>query len=320
MKRVVAAVTAIALLIVACGGDGDAEDTTGGTTAIDTPGLPSTYTGPDGVTSTVSDVSRIVTLSGEFTEIVFALGLGSNIVGADLSSVYPEEETKTIPKIGVERLLLAEPIIAQNPTVVLGDTDATPPDVIDQVRQTGIPVVIFPRFQGLEGPATKIRAVAEVLGVSSEGEALAASVQGEIDAIAAATADLSDRPPAAVVYMANNGATILLLGENTVMEGLIAAAGGADVAPAAGSDGMMPLTPEALAGGAPEFIITSERAMDTTGGIEGFLEVPGVAQTPAGEQQNVLVFEDTFLLNLGPRTPDLLREMLAVFHPDVTVP
>ena len=319
MKRIVAVVMAFVLLGTACGGD-DADDTTGGTAALDTPGLPSTYTGPDGTTSTVTDVSRIVTLSGEFTEIVFALGLGDNVVGADLSSVYPEEETRSIPKIGVERLLLAEPIIAQNPTVVLGDTDATPPDVIDQVRQAGIPVVIFPRFQGLEAPATKIRAVAEVLGIPAEGEALAASVQEEMDTIAAATADLDNPPPAAVVYMANNGATILLLGENTVMEDLIAAAGGIDVAPAAGSDGMMPLTPEALAGGAPEYIITSERALDSTGGVEGFLEVPGVAQTPAGEERNILVFEDTFLLNLGPRTPDLLREMLAAFHPDVTVP
>ena len=74
-----------------------------------------------------------------------------------------------------------------------------------------------------------------MLGIPAEGEALAASVQAEIDAITAVTAGLEDRPSAAVVYMANNGATILLLGENTVMEGLIAAAGGADVAPAAGS-------------------------------------------------------------------------------------
>ncbi len=318
MKRVVALLLAAALAAAACG-DGDSAGSTGDTTAVDTPGLPATYGGPDGVTTTVEDASRIVALSGEFTEIVFALGLGPNLVGVDLSSVYPEE-AKAIPKVGVERLLLAEPILAQNPTVVLGDVDATPMEVIDQVREAGVPVVIFPRFQGLDAPAIKIREVASVLGVAQRGDELAASVQAEIDSVVEAAAAVDERPAAAVVYLANNGATILLLGENTVMEGLIDAAGGRDVAPAAGADGMMPLTPEALAGGAPEYIITTQRGIDASGGLDGFLQIPGVAQTPAAAAGNVLVFEDTYLLNLGPRTPDLLAELQAAFHPELAAP
>jgi iron complex transport system substrate-binding protein len=307
---------AAALVMSGCGGD-EGGDANGGTTAIETPGLPATHTGADGVTSTVEDASRIVTLSGEFTEIVFALGLGPNVVGVDLSSVYPKAETAPIPKIGVERRLLAEPILAREPTVVIGDVDATPVEVIDQVRQAGVPVIIFPRFQGLDAPSAKIRAVAEVLGIPSRGEQLAAEVQAEIDEVVARAAGVDERPPAAVVYLANQGETILLLGDNTVMEGLIAAAGGEDVAPAAGADGMMPLTPEALAAGAPEWIITTDRGLSATGGEQGFLELPGVAQTPAADAGNVLVFEDTYLLNLGPRTPDLLRDLLEAFHPEL---
>lgn len=319
MRRFLALV--VSLAVVAASGCGD-DDGGGGndTTAVETPGLPVTYTGADGVESTVDDVSRIVTLSGEFTEIVFALGLGPNIVGVDLSSVYPKEETAPIPKIGVERLLLAEPILARNPTVVIGDVDATPYEVVEQVRQAGVPVVIFPRFQGVEAPGTKIQAVADILGISERGAELVAEVEAGIEAVVGKAATVETRPRAAVVYLANRGETILLLGENTVMEGLIAAAGGEDVAPAAGSDGMLPLTPEALAAGAPVFIITTERAYAAAGGQEGFLEIPGVAQTPAAASGNILVFEDTFLLNLGPRTPDLLEELFAAFHPDLAVP
>jgi iron complex transport system substrate-binding protein len=309
----------VALVAAACGDD-DAATTTAAPPGTGGGGaLPVTYTGADGVESLITDASRIVTLSGEFTEIVFALGLGDDVVGVDLSSVYPEE-VEDLPKVGVERLLLAEPIIAQNPTVVLGDVDATPVEVIDQVRQTGIPVVIFPRYQGVDAPATKIREVARVLGIPETGDELAASVQDEIDAVVAATAAVDERPPAAVVYLANRGATILLLGDNTVMEGLLEAAGATDVAPAAGADGMMPLTPEALAGGAPEHIITTERGIDATGGLEGFLEIPGVGETPAAAAGNILVFEDLYLLGLGPRTGQLLRDLATAFHPDLTIP
>jgi iron complex transport system substrate-binding protein len=306
-------------LAAACGG-GDATSTTAAPATTGAGGaLPVTYTGVDGVESTITDASRIVALSGEFTEIVFALGLGGNVVGVDLSSVYPEE-AEGLPKVGVERLLLAEPIIAQNPTVVLGDVDATPMEVIDQVRQTGIPVVIFPRYEGVDAPATKIREVARVLGIPEAGDELAAAVQAEIDEVVAATAGIEDRPSAAVVYLANRGATILLLGDNTVMEGLLEAAGATDVAPAAGADGMMPLTPEALAGGAPEYIVTTDRGIDATGGLEGFLEIPGVGETPAAAAGNILVFEDLYLLGLGPRTGQLLRDLATAFHPDLTIP
>jgi hypothetical protein len=105
-----------------------------------------------------------VSLSGDYSEIISALGLGYLLVGVDLSSVYPKEEMRAKPKIGVEFRLLAEPILVLEPTLAIGDSDASPPEVIEQVRGAGVPVVIFPRFEGLTGPAEKIRALAAVLG------------------------------------------------------------------------------------------------------------------------------------------------------------
>jgi iron complex transport system substrate-binding protein len=316
MHRLVAVALALALVTAACGGDdasGETSTTQSGTAAT---GLPFTFVGPDGVETVVEDASRIVSLSGEFSEIIWELGLGANLVGVDLSSVYPPDEMRMLPKIGVERLLLAEPILAQEPTVVIGDEDATPREVIDQVRQAGVPVVIFPRFMGIDAPAAKIMAVGEVLGVVERAEELAARVQAEIDTVVARSATVEVRPRAAVVYAANRGETLLLLGDNTVMGGIIEAAGGIDVAPPAGADGMMPLTPEALAAGQPEVIITSERAFEALGEMEGFTALPGVAQTPAGQNGRILVYEDLYLLGLGPRTGTLLAELFEAMHPD----
>jgi len=320
VRRNVAIVVVLCLLVAACGGgEGEAPsttlDATGGTTATPTPGLPVTYTGPDGVATVVSDASRIVTLSGDMTEIIFALGLGANIVGCDLSSVYPEE-AKQINKVGVEFVLVAEGVLAQTPTVVIGDQDARPLDAIEQIRQAGVPVVIFPRFMGLGAPAEKIRAVAHVLGIDAAGETLATQVQAEIDDAAALASEVTVRPRAALVYQASADTT-LMLGPNSVMDGLFEAVGAIDVSPTAGSSGYAPFSAEALGAGDPEVIVTAERGLQQyLGGLEGFLQLPGVAETTAGRERRILVYEDLFLLGLGPRTGQLLARLFADLHPE----
>jgi iron complex transport system substrate-binding protein len=292
-------------------------DPTGGTTAIPTPGLPVAYEGPDGVESVVSSAVRIVTLSGDMTEIVFALGLGANVVGSDLSSVYPVGAL-AVPKVGVEFVLSAEAILARAPTVVLGDEDARPLEAIEQVRGAGVPVVIFPRFVGLEAPAEKIRAVAHVLGVDAAGEALAQQVQAEIDAVVARAAGVEDRPRVALIYAASPRTT-LMLGPGSVMEGLLEAVGAVDVSPSAGADGYVPFSAEALVAGDPDVIVTAQRGLDAyLGGLDGFLQTPGVAETPAGRERRILVYEDLLLLGLGPRTGELLARLFIDLHPEAS--
>ncbi|MFH1104758.1 MAG: ABC transporter substrate-binding protein [Actinomycetota bacterium] len=303
----------LALAASACGGEGGATTTT---PVVATPGLPVTYTGPDGVTTTVTDASRIVTLSGDFSEIVWDLGLGPNLVGVDLGSVYPQEEMRLKPKVGVEYRLLTEPILALEPTVVIGDVDATPGTVIDQVRAAGVPVVIFPRFEGTGAPAEKIRAVAGVLGLAGLGEQLASTTQTEIDAALAIVPSVQSHPRVAVIYIATEN-TMLMLGSNTVFDGLLEAVGATDVGPAAGADGFVALTPEAVIAAAPDVIITAQRGFDGVGGIDGFLAIPGIAQTPAGQTRSVLVYEDLYLLGLGPRTGSLLAELIHDLHPEL---
>lgn len=305
----------LTLAVSACGTRAG-DDTTVATAALPTPGLPSTYAGPDGVTSTVESAARIVSLSGDFSEIIWDLGLGDNLVGVDLSSDYPPDGMGPKPKIGVEFRLFAEPILALEPTVVIGDVDARPPEVIEQVREAGVPVVIVPRLVGPDAPAEKIRLVAEILGLGDAGEPLASTVQTQIDEALAPVAEATSHPRAAVVYVATPD-QVLLLGDNTIFEGLLDAVGAQDVGPRAGVEAFVPLTAEAIVAAAPEVIITARRGFDDRGGIEGFLQLPGIAQTPAGESRAVLVYDDSLLLSLGPRTGDLIGRIVNDLHPEL---
>jgi iron complex transport system substrate-binding protein len=312
-RRLVTVALALALTTAACGGGSD--DATATTTAIPTPGLPFTYDGPDGAVTTVESAARIVTLSGEFTEIVFALGLGPNVVGVDLSSVYPDE-VLSIPKVGVEFRLLAEPILAQEPTVVIGDEDVIPYDVIEQVRAAGVPVVILPALTDIDAPAAKIRLVGDVLGIPAQGEALAVEVQKEIDEAIALAATAVSEPRVAFVYIASDD-TVLMFGEDTVGGGLMAAAGAYNVAADVGIEGWVPLTPEALVASDPDVIMTASRGVETVGGLDAFLALPGVAETRAAAEGKVLIYEDLYILGLASRTGQALREVVLDLHPEI---
>ena len=309
--RIRTGVLLLALAVAACGGE-----TAPDATPVTTPGLPTSYTGPDGVTSEVTDVSRIVSFSGDYSEIIFALGLGDNLVGVDLSSVYPRDEMRAKPKIGVEFRLLAEPILVLDPTLAIGDLDASPYTAVEQVRGAGVPVVILPRYEGLDAPGDKIRAVAGVLGLAEAGEVLAAQVESEIAAALALTETTTSRPRVAVVYVATSD-TVLLLAGNTVFSGVLDALGAIDVGPDAGVDGFVPLTAEAIVAAAPDVIITAQRGFEGLDGLEGFLGLPGLAQTPAGQSGRVLVYEDLYLLGMGPRTGQLVEDLVRDLHPEL---
>ena len=62
---------------------------------------------------------------------------------------------------------------------------------------------------------------------------------------------------------------------------------------------------------------TAERGFEGLGGLEGFLALPGIAQTPAGQAGRVLVYEDLYLLGLGPRTGQLAAQLVRALPPEL---
>jgi heme transport system substrate-binding protein len=282
------------------------------------PQLPATVTDVNGKEVTVTDVSRIVPLSGDVAEIVWDLGLGSNIVGVDVSAVYPPEVMMPLPKIGFERQLAAEGILALNPTVVIGKEQAGPPEVLEQVRSAGIPVVIIAEPQTIEAPTAKIRAVAAALGVAEAGETLATRVESEIDAARDLAAQAATQPRVLFIYV-RGGGTQLIGGAGSVADAMIEAAGGVDAGVEAGIQGFMPVTAEAVVAAQPDVIIAPSSGVESIGGLEAFVQIPGVAQTPAGQNGAILVYDDLRFLGMTPRTGEALLELVTALHPELAV-
>jgi len=279
------------------------------------PVLPATVTDKDGRAVTVTDVSRIVPLNGEVAEIIFALDLGDRVVGVDTSATFPER-ARLLPSIGYQRTLSAEGILSLNPTVVIGNENAGPPPVIEQLRGAGVPVVILKYSPAVDDVPQKIRAVGAALGVADQANSLATATKQEIDAARSLAVRAESRPKVAYLNV-RGGGTQQIWGSGTAGAAMIEAAGAVDAGSAAGVRGSRPFTAESLVTINPDVILVLSASLESVGGVDGLLQLPGIAQTSAGRNRRVVEFEDQYLLGMGPRTGAALTDLIKALHPEV---
>ncbi|NBB77613.1 MAG: ABC transporter substrate-binding protein, partial [Bacteroidetes bacterium] len=121
-----------------------------------------TVTGADGVQVRIYDTSRIITLGGDVTETVFALGAGDRVVAVDASSNFPAE-VNNLPKVPYVRQLTAEGILSLSPTLIISTEGAEPKNVIKQIRAAGMPILMVSDSPTPEGAIAKIETIGKAL-------------------------------------------------------------------------------------------------------------------------------------------------------------
>ena len=276
------------------------------------------FLGADGVVTTVTDTSRIVSLTGDITEIIFELGLGDSVVAVDITTTYPPEANelkRSGSNVGFGQALAAESVLRYEPTLVLGDESIQPTETIEQLRSAAIPVIILKYQTTLPGVGEKIMQVAEILGEVEAGKELSQRVMSEVTLAQGRAAQALEQPR--VAYLYTRGPSLLLLfGTGLPTQAMIEGAGAIDVGAALG-EGAIPLTPEALISAMPDVIVLPESGIDGLGGIDALLEIPGIAGTPAGQNRAFLAYDEAYFFNLGPRVGAALNEFVDDLYPDL---
>ena len=280
------------------------------------PVLPARVIDGQGKQVTVRDVSRIVSLNGDITETIVTLGLAKNLAGVDISATYPEKLVAGMQKIGYQRTLAAEGILSLRPSLVIGTPTAGPASTIEQLRSAGVPVLIIPEYKDLDAGARKLRAVGRALGVPKRGEKLARQVETQIALAKREVARAATKPKVAFLYV--RGTQVQQIGGvGSGADAMIEAAGGVDVGKSIGIQGFKQLTAESLVAAQPDVLLLLSAGLQSVGGVDGLLRLPGVAQTPAGRNRRVIAYDDLMLLGLGPRTGKALRLLIRGLHPEV---
>ena len=99
---------------------------------------------------------RIVSLNGAISEIIAGLGYESKIVATDITSNFPESINK-LPKVGHNRSIQAEGVLAQNPDVVVGIEKDLNPKVMRQIKSSGVKVILFKQEYSVKGTKNLIQ-------------------------------------------------------------------------------------------------------------------------------------------------------------------
>ncbi len=244
-----------------------------------------------------NDSSRIVTLGGTITEIVFALGAGERVVGVDASSSFPEA-VNLLPKVAYHRRISAEGVLSLTPTLIIATTEAGPPEAVQQLESTGVTVLILPHEPTVEEAVAKIERIAAALNVQARGAALIQTLKAELRQVQAASPQTAAQAKVLFLYARGQG-TLMVAGQDTGADTMIGLAGGTNAVQ--GYSGYKPLTSEAAVAAAPDVLLLMDSGLESIGGAQRLWQLPGLALTPAAQQGRVLSMDGLFLLGFGPR-------------------
>jgi iron complex transport system substrate-binding protein len=244
-------------------------------------------------------VSRVVVLANGVAEIIQSLNAQSIIGGRDISST--EDSLADIPLVTSGHQVLPEKVIAQKPDLVLIDASTGPKSAFETIKAAGITVVQTPESWNLKDLPIKVRAVGRAIGAQVQAEELVKQINQSLNA-----SKVKNSPRVAFLYLRGTSSVYLIGGAGSGADSLLTAIGAIDVGAQTLDRPFNTLTAESLAALNPDVILVMSKGLESVGGIDGLLKLPGVAQTRAGKNSAVIDVDDSLLLSFGPRTPSLV--------------
>ncbi len=252
-----------------------------------------------------ADTSRLVSIGGSLTEIVYELGAEGSLVARDQTALFPEAALK-LPDVGYMRALAPEGVLSVNPTGLLVIEGSGPPEALEVLSHAGVEYQTVPEGYSAEGVLTKVRAVGDALGLEDKAEALATKLEGEFAALKTRT-EAVETPKKVLFILSNQGGQIQASGTGTAANGIIALAGAENAITE--YEGYRPLSEEAITAAAPDAILLMDRGGDHGATETELLEHPAIAQTPAGQNKAIYRMDGAYLLGFGPRTAAAAGEL-----------
>lgn len=251
-----------------------------------------------------AEAPRILTVGGPITETVFALGAGDRVIATDTSSTYPDAVEK-LPKVGYQRSLTAETILAFRPDLIILSPEAGPAATIEQLRAAGVRIEQVAEAHDGQSAAARIRAIGAILGKPEEAAQLAEPVAQVTPPAPGA------KPPRVLFLYARGGGVAMVAGSPSAASSMIELGGGVNAV--TGFTGYKQLAGEAVIAAAPDVVLLPTRGLAALGGPDRLWELPGLAQTPAGAAKRVVALDDQLLLGFGPRLAQAAAELRVAF-------
>lgn len=269
----------------------------------------------DGLGRTVTlpgPAQRVVSMAPSNTEILFAVGAGSQVVGRDQLSDYPGA-VQAITDIGSTfDALDTETIVSLKPDLILAAEINTSAQV-KSLTDLGLTVYYLKNPTTLDGMYANMQIVAKLTGHDSEADAAIQQLKARVAAVDAKVASVTDRPTVFYELDSTDPAKPYTAGKGTFLTLLLERAGGRNIA--GNIDGYPQLSLEQVVAADPDFIILGDSAYGAT--PESMASRPGWGNLRAVQDHQVYPFDDNLASRPGPRLVDGLEQLAKLLHPEL---
>lgn len=250
---------------------------------------------------------RIVSVASSTTEILFAVGAGSQVVGVDNYSDYPAQ-VKNLTQVG-SYTLNAEVIMSLKPDLIVCG-DLVPRDQLDGLASQGVPYFIF-ATRTVEGMLNDLTLAGGLTGHLLEAQSLVKSLQVRIGAVTNKTlATNVSKPMTYIEYY-----PYYTFGPGSFGDDMIKLAGGTNVAANTSSEYPW-LTSEFIIAQNPKIIVYTVGPMTETIASD-FAKRADWNNTYAVSHDKIYTMDDNLISRYGPRLVDGLEQLAAIVHPDL---
>lgn len=244
--------------------------------------------------------SRVVALANGSAEIIASLGHLEILVGRDIASNVTSLGSVEVVTSGHQ--IIAEKILSLNPDLVIIDASSGPSSALVAIENSGIRIVKISEAWNLDDIDRKVNEIAQAIGVVNDGKNLLTALQNSTSAVK----QIQTGRTIAFLYLRGGSAIYLIGGKGSGTDSLIAAIGGVDAGAQNFDNPFTPLTAEAIATLNPDVFLVMSKGLESVGGVDGLVQLPGIAQTRAGKNRAIVAVNDSLLLSFGPRTYSLL--------------
>ena len=158
---------------------------------------------------------RVISMAPHATELLFAAGGGGRVVGAVNYSDYPEA-AKSIPRIGSNREIDIERVIALKPDLIVAWMHNNAERQIEMVRKLGVPVFQSDP-QSLEGIPDSVLRLGQLMGTDAAAKASAAQLRTRL---ASLRTQYAKRAPVRVFYQVWDKPLYTLSGKHIITDAM----------------------------------------------------------------------------------------------------
>lgn len=256
---------------------------------------------------------KLVSVGGSITEIIYNLGSFDNVVATDLSSLYPAKAQK-LKSVGYWRSIAAEGVLSLDSDAIILSEQSGPETSISQIKSSGKKVYIIEDKPSVESARKKISSIAKILNKEKQGQKLIQDMDKKLSQLKEIQKKVKSSPKVLFIYARGNK-NLLVAGKDTSADSMIKMAKATNAI--SQFSGFKPLTSEAVVSANPDIILMVNGGLESLGGIEGVVKLPGVDLTKAGINKRIVAMDDLYLLGFTNRVANALTDLTYSFHQEL---